>query len=525
MLFTVWIGVAFLTGLALSRLGLPPLVGFLLAGFGLRAAGVTPDGTLEMIGELGVLVLLFVVGLKIRLGNLLRAEVLATASLQFLLTVTGIWLLAGLLLGFASWPVVVLAGAAAFSSTVIAAKMLEVRRELRAFHGRVTIGILIVQDLLAVGMLTLLGAEQPSPYAALLLLLPLLRPVLLRLLDSIGHGELLVLYGAVLALAVGGYGFQAVGLSPELGALLIGLLLADHPKAKELSDTLWGIKEFLLVGFFLGIGLHAVPDAGMLLAAIALVGLLWLKAATLFLLLIRFGLRPRTAFMAALALSTYSEFGLIVIQAAVQRGVLDGSWLVLAATAVAMSFAVSAPLNRHAHALYRRYAHWLERFENPARTHPDDQPLSLGDAEFVVVGMGRIGTAAYDYLHARGGPVIGIDNDPGKLAAHEAAGRRVVFADAEDPGFWQRLDTGRIRAVLLALPDLGAKTLAAEQLRMAGYRGLITAVHTHSDEEPLIRAAGADATFDNAAEAGVGFATDTWCKLAPGGARASPIER
>ncbi|RMF95697.1 MAG: hypothetical protein D6727_10095 [Gammaproteobacteria bacterium] len=513
MLFTVWIGVAFLAGLAVSRAGLPPLVGFLLAGFGLRAAGVPPDGALDLIGELGVLLLLFVVGLKIRAGQLLRAEVLATAGLQFLLSATLCWL-AALLLGLPGPAALLLGAAAAFSSTVIAAKILESRRELRAFHGRVTIGILIVQDLLAVGVLALLGAEQPSPAAALLLLLPLLRPLLLRLLDGIGHGELLVLYGVVLALAIGGYGFQVVGLSPELGALLLGALLAGHPKSKELADSLWSVKEFLLVGFFLGIGLQAVPDAATLLAALALVGLLWFKAAIVFLLLLWFGLRPRTAFMAAVTLSSYSEFGLIVIQAAVERQLLDGDWLVLSATAVAMSFALAAPLSRHAHALYRRYAQWLDRFENAARIHPDDQPLSLGDAAFVIAGMGRIGTAAYDCLQARGARVVGLDNDPAKLAAHEAARRRVVFADAEDPGFWQRLDARPVRAVLLALPDLDAKTLAAEQLRAAGFQGLITAVHTHSDEVPRIRAAGADASFDNAAEAGIGFATDTWQKLA-----------
>jgi predicted Kef-type K+ transport protein len=142
-----------------------------------------------------------------------------------------------------------------FSSTVLAAKILESRRELRAFHGRVAIGVLIVQDLIALVVMSLASGRAPSPWALLVFLLPLLRPLLYRLLDRSGHEELLVLLGLMLALVVGGEGFEAVGLSSELGALAFGVLLAKHPRANELSDSLWSVKEVFLVGFFLQIGI------------------------------------------------------------------------------------------------------------------------------------------------------------------------------------------------------------------------------------------------------------------------------
>ena len=104
-------------------------------------------------------------------------------------------------------------------------------------HGRVAIGILIVQDLVAVGLLALLAAGTPSPAALIVLALPFLRPVVTWLLDHIGHGELLVLLGMAAAIAVGGAGFEHLGLSPELGALLIGTLFAGHARAQELSNA------------------------------------------------------------------------------------------------------------------------------------------------------------------------------------------------------------------------------------------------------------------------------------------------
>ena len=513
MIFTVWIAGAFLLGLFVSRAGLPPLIGFLLAGFTFRAFGVESDEMLRLFGEFGVMILLFTVGLKLRLRSLFKAEVLWPAVLHFGITASGSGILIHEFTGLSLAASLTLGAGFAFSSTVIAAKMLEVRKELRAFHGRVAIGVLIVQDLLAVIILALVGDHSPSPWAIGVLGVFLARPLFIAVLDRIGHGDLLVIYGVVLALAVGGYGFEIVGLNPELGALLIGGLIGEHRKAKELGDVLWGVKEFLLVGFFLNIGMTALPTPEMLLYAAGLLLLLSLKAMLFFWLLLGFGLRARTAFMSTLSLVSYSEFGLILVQGAVSSGLLATEWLVITALTVALSFVVVAPLHRYAQQIYERFGQQLERFERQERSHPDDQPVSLGDAEIIIVGMGRIGTSAYDHLRELGEAVVGLENDPGKLARHEATDRRVLFADAEDPGFWHRLDLRKVRAVMLALPDVEAKIIAAEQLRHRGFRGLITATHIYQDEVSRIRQAGCDATYNNFSEAGVGFASDTYGQL------------
>jgi predicted Kef-type K+ transport protein len=451
--------------------------------------------------------LLFSVGLKLRFKTLLRKEVLGASTIH--LAIVGVVVAAGLILGAglapqAGWTLAIAVG---FSSTVLAAKVLETSRELRAVHGRVAIGILIVQDLAAVAALAILASATPSPWAALWLGLPLLRPVLGRLLDLVGHSELLVLFGAVLAIAVGGAGFEIVGLTPELGALLLGTLLADHRRAQELSSALWSLKEFFLIGFFLSIGLSGLPDLETLrLTALAML-ILPVKMAVLFALLLLLGLRARTSFLTTLSLATYSEFGLIVIAEAVDLGTLSNDWLIVAALTVAASFALGAFLNAYGHGIYERNRGWLDRLERD-RPHPDDEPITLGSAEILIIGMGRLGTGAYDYLHEKGELVVGADSDPGKLERHRHEGRRVVYADSEDVSFWQRLNIERLKAVMLATPDLNAKKIAGRELRRRGFSGLLTATHMWPEEEAPILEAGFNASYNYFTEAGVGFARD-----------------
>lgn len=514
----LWLALAFLLGLLFRRLGLPPLVGYLAAGFVLNALGQHGSELLDQIAHAGVLLLLFSVGLKLRFKSLVRPEVWGGSLLH--LAVSGVLLGVGFyaVLGLPTGQALLLALTLGFSSTVLAAKALEEKAELRAFHGRLAIGVLIIQDLAALALMAVAGAAAPSPWALLIFGLPLLRPLVIQLLDWSGHDELLVLYGLALALVVGGLGFEHLGLSAELGALLLGVLLVGHPKAMELSRAVWSLKEVLLVGFFLQIGLLGWPSLAALGGAVLLALLLPLKAALFFFILIAFRLRARTAFLTALALASYSEFALIVVKFMVSNGQLSADWLVVLAITVAVSFVLAAPLNRFAHALYERLEERLARFERPDH-HPDEQPVSLGSTQILILGMGHTGAAAYDFLKKRQNVpehphkvrmVSGIDSDLNKVEQHIHEGRRVVYADAEDPGFWHRLKLEGLKAVVLAMPDPEAKQIAARQLRRHGFQGLIGAISHHPEEERALKAAGADMTFLAFNEVGVGLAEHVW---------------
>jgi len=518
---SIWIMGALALGLAAWRVGLPPLVGFLAAGFGLGALGMEPTATLAELAHAGVLLLLFAVGLKLRVKTLLRTEVWGTALLHLIATGAAGAIALRWAAGLSWSSSVLIAVMLGFSSTVLCAKVLEGNRELRSVHGRVAIGILIVQDIVAVALLAVVAAETPSPWALLLLLLPLARRVLAWLLDFCGHGELLVLYGALLAIG-GGEAFSHLGLSSELGALVLGTLLADHKRAQELTNVLWGLKELFLVGFFLNIGINAPPTWEALRDGAWLLVMLPFQGIIFFLLLIASGLRARTSFLTAVSLTTYSEFALIVADLAVQKGLLAAPWLVVTAFAVALSFVLAAPLNAFAQQLYAALGRWLERLERNKR-HPDDEPISLGSAEILVVGMGRVGSGAYDYLREQDENIVGVDSDPAKIESNIKQGRRVAYADAEDPSFWQRLNLERLRAIMLAVPDIEAKLTTARALRKRGFKGLIAATHLYPEEYAPIIAAGCDVSYNYYTEAGVGFARHTYESLTPAASAAAPL--
>ncbi|WP_455221967.1 cation:proton antiporter domain-containing protein [Kaarinaea lacus] len=488
---TIWLTFAFLLGFFARLIGLPPLVGYLAAGFLLSMNGYESNDILEAIAHTGVLLLLFGIGLKLRLKSLIRAEVMAGSLIHMAIVVV---IFFALLHHFTSlsYPVALLiALALSFSSTVVAAKVLESKHELRAFHGRVAIGILIMQDLVAVAALSAGGDNNLSPWAVIVLGFFLVRPLIHKLLDLSGHGELVVLYGLMLALVIGGASFEHLGLSSELGALLLGIILADHKRASELSNALWGLKELFLVGFFLQIGLLGQPTLQTLEHALWLNLFLPVKAALFFFILLLFRLRARSSFLASLSLATYSEFGLIVANLGVRNEWISPEWLVLLAVTVALSFTIAAPLNRHAHTLYRYVGIYLQRFETSKR-HPDDEPIKLGNSHIVIVGMGRVGVSAYDALSSRQQRVIGLDSDPAKLENHLKQGRRVLYADAEDPELWTNLNLDGVHAVLLTIPEVSAKKMAIRQLRDGGYNGLISATVLFPEEIEALQAIGAD---------------------------------
>ncbi|MEX0971620.1 MAG: cation:proton antiporter [Paracoccaceae bacterium] len=508
MFEVITISFAFFFGLAVRQIGLPPLVGFLAAGFAVNIFG-PPLGmptytgeTLHHVAHLGVLMLLFTVGLKLKLEQIAQPQVVGGALLHFAISVAVFLPGLKLFMGIDWNTALLIAIALSFSSTVLAAKLLETKRELGAFHGRTAIGILIVQDIIALVVLAIWSGQTPNIWALLVFGMPLMRPLLHKLLDFAGHDELLVLMGMMLSLVIGGMGFQAMGLSSEIGALVMGVLLSSHSRAKELGSSLWSLKEIFLVGFFLQIGLTGLPDWGAMVFAIAVGIALALKGALFFALMVAFKLRARSAFLTALSLTAYSEFGLIVA-----AGVLP-EYLVPLAIAVSVSFVISAPLNRFAHPLFERYEEKLRGFERDT-IHPDEQPKQMGDADVLIFGMGRTGSAAYLQIEQEGFKPLGLDADLYKAKAHEEAGRNVMFADAEDSNFWRSCNLGQIRAAILAMDDLEAKLIAARSLRQRGFTGPIVSHALHEAHEAQIRAAGANHTHLTMNQAGISLAEET----------------
>jgi predicted Kef-type K+ transport protein len=512
-----------LGGLAMA-LRLPPLVGFLAAGFVINAldVGVVPE--LEVAADLGVTLLLFAIGLKLDVRILLRREVWLTTSAHMVVSVVlgsiALWLAAvagaAMLAGQSMQTIALLAFALSFSSTVFVVKVLEERGESHALYGRVAIGILVMQDIIAVVFLTATSGHLPSPWALTLVGLWPLSRVLRKIWTRLGHGEMQSLFGIVMALVPGYALFTALGLKGDLGALIMGVLLASHPASSELARSLFHIKELLLVGFFVSIGLTGLPDLPSIGIALLMLLLLPFKAAWYVLLLSRLKLRYRSALLAGLSLMNFSEFGLIVVSVGVSAGMLAQVWLVEMSIAVALSFVVSALFNRRGHLVVEKIAARLPA-QDELNLNPEERHGDAGDAEVVVIGMGRVGFAAYqrltDHYRLR---VVGVDYDGPRVQRLAAEGLRVIEGDATDLYFWNQLRrSDSVRIAVLAMPRHGANVTALECLRESGFSGKVAAVARYDDEVQWAKEHGVGIAFNVYAGAGLELADQVADDSAP----------
>lgn len=495
----IWIVAAFIAGLAAKAIRLPTMVGYLAAGLILALFGAESNDLIKGVADFGVVLLLFTVGLHINLRSLLQSEVLGVGALHLIIS-TAVFAVILFALRLPLLPAVLIALALSFSSTVLTAKSLDARGELDSYHGRLAIGILILQDVVAVLLLAIAGGGSPSWWALALLALPFLRPVLLRMMDSTGHEELLLIYGLLLAFGVG-WLFEWAGLDAKLGALIGGMLLSGNQKSDELYNKLWALKEVFLVGFFLQVGLTGLPDQqGWLILGLLLL-ILPLKGILFFVLMLFFRLRSRTAFLSTISLTAYSEFALIVATGAAAVGLLEERFVVMIGLLVAISFALNAPLSRTVNPLWRRLASRLERFERDV-PHPDHEPRTVGSADYIVLGMGQAGLAAYDYLIAAGKRPLGIDSDPAKIRDMLGTGRRVIYGDANDPELWTGLDLSSVNGVLITLDTAAAEINAAKNIRAEGFDGFIAALLRYSENRSVLQEAGVSLSFLPLAQAG-----------------------
>ena len=509
-----WITLAFFLGFMVRTVGLPPLVGFLATGFVLNYMGISSGETLEKLADLGITLLLFTVGLKLNLKTLMKPQVWAVTAVHistvialfgaavFALAWMGVPLFSGLDLRLS----LMIAFALSFSSTVFVVKSLEEKGEMKSLHGRIAIGILVMQDIAAVVFLAASTGKVPSLWALSLFLLIPLRPLFHYLLQKTGHGELLILYGLVLALG-GAELFELVDVKGDLGALIMGVLISTHHKSYEMAKTMLGFKDLFLVGFFLSIGMSGELSLEALIIGALLVPFIFVKSALFIALMTRFKLRARTSLLATLNLTNYSEFGLIVAAIGVANGWMDAEWLVVIAIALSLSFVVAAPLNKVDDKIYSRFRRFWMRFQQKERL-PDDMLLDISGATIAIFGMGRIGSGAYEKMRElHGDTVIGIDFDSELIKKHRQMGHNVLYGDPSDADFWEKVEQNHsLELVMLALPNLQANLDALEQLRYISFSGRIAATVKHEDEKERLKKLGIKAVFNVYTEAGVGFA-------------------
>jgi predicted Kef-type K+ transport protein len=509
-----YLGVIFGCGLVARFVKMPPLIGFVAAGFILNAAGVPQLQELSLMSEIGVTLMLFAIGLRLDLRTLLGKQVWLTAGVHMLLmTVIGAAFLAGLSALGAFGPeslrvLAVVALVLSFSSTIFVVKILQDRGDEQAFYGNICIGVLILQDIAAVAVISVSRGEAPSIFSlGLVILIPLLA-WLTKDWYRLGHGEMGALFGIAMALIPGYALFERLGLSGSLGALVMGLVLAPRPGSDQLSHTLFTVKELLLVGFFVSIGFQGLPTLENVRVGLLLVGLLPIQAVLYWFLLWLIGLRNRTNVLASLLLSNYSEFALIVAAMGVSAGWLSPHWLLSLVIAVSAGFIVSSLANPYSVSGMSRLAQKLPA-RPPHKIHPEDRPIDIGEANAIVLGMGRVGRATCAQLQDEHGyKVLGVEHDKSRVHGLRQQGFKVIEGDATDYDFWTRVvRNGLVEIIVLAMPSQHANIEALRELRQIGYqKGTVAAVALYREDVEELEKLGLDVVVHLYAGAGEALA-------------------
>ena len=501
--------VAAVAGAIAVWLRLPLVIAYVVVGVivGPSAANlVEPGGQLELLAQLGIALLLFVVGLKldVHVVRTLGPVALAAGGAQVAIVAAGGFLLS-LGLGLDPTAALYVGIGVAFSSTIIVVKLLSDRRELDDLHGRLALGILIVQDLVVVVVMiavTASGESEGSTGVALLavvakgaallaVLAVLARFALTPLLHRLARlPDLLVLFAIAWAVALGAIG-EEIGLGVEVGAFLGGVSLASTPYREAIGSRLVTIRDFLLLFFFIDLGSRIEPGRvadHVLLAAVLSTFVLVVKPAVVMGLLGALRYRGRVSLQTGLALAQISEFSLILGAVGLRLGHVDEETTSLLTVVALVTIAVSVYVYPHSDALATRFAGALALFER--RVPRPDGPVA-GDVQpdVIVLGLGRYGAGIVEGLRQRDVPVLGVDFDPVALGRWSDRGVAVLYADAEDPGLPHLLPLPEGGWVVSTLRRVDANLALLHALAHHGYRGHVAvAAHRAVDVARLTRA-------------------------------------
>jgi Kef-type K+ transport system membrane component KefB len=423
------------------RIRMPAIVAYLLAGLflGPLTGLIEVSESLEHISEAGIALLLFVVGLELSLSKVREVgKVAVVAGLgQVIFTALGGFAFSWAL-GFTVMEATFLATALTFSSTVVVVKLLDEKRELDSLYGRIAVGIFLVQDLVAIVILTFLaglGTEST--------------PNLGSAMRSLGvaFGGMTALLAAVLAAArfvlprpflwaarspnvifiwslcwcfLIVIAAEALHLSMEIGAFLAGISLAQLPYCGELRRRVHPLMNFFIAVFFVSLGIKMEPGAAMeyagatlLLSLFVIIGnpliFLWIIA--------RMGYGERTSFLTSVTVAQISEFSFIFVAMGVGTGLVSPTILSITALVGAITIAASAYMIIYNRALYRgaRKLGLLRVFG--AAQSEDDRPMEPHrQGHVIVVGMNTLGRMLVQRLSGAGERLLAIDTDPRKLA-------------------------------------------------------------------------------------------------------------
>lgn len=479
----VLFGAALLSAGLLRVLRAPTVIGFLFAGVCIRQFGLIQPGTVDALAELGLVLLLFIIGLELSPKPLLRlgTRLLVAALLQVGATAAvTIAVLAGAF-GVPFGAAAVLGLAVALSSTAIVLRQMSDTGELESTAGTITTGILLLQDMIVLLVLLILpplatGAEQGwgvtlvrvgGAILALSVITLAARyalPYILQQVMRVGGRELLTLFAVVVACA-GAYLAGLAGWSWALGACVAGLLLADTDARYQLIAEITPFRDVFNALFFIALGM--LLDPGILMAypgwvALAIVVTLVAKAVLAAGAIRIAGWPLRLAAHVGLVLATVSEFGFVVAREAAKLGLVSEAALGVLTVYIVVTMAVGAALVPHA----GRWSHLLVPARRSTKAGEGDAASEPGKPHHVViVGYGMRGEHVARVLRATHIPCRVVEANPAGAARARRDGLTALSGDATRTELLHRAGIDTARALVIVINDRDAVRRIAAQAR------------------------------------------------------------
>ena len=471
--------VGVLLAMIVRRLGQSPVIGYLLAGVALGPSAlglVTHVEAFPIIGEVGVALLLFTVGLEVSWTSLRHSSALPLrgATLQVVVTMAAA-LACTLIAGAGVTTAVVVGMIVALSSTAVVLRVLAERAETDSFHGRVALAILLVQDVVAVAFLLLVpimggdatGTDFITAFGVAALKLALVvtsmvaldRLIVRRLFrhaSSASERELLVVLSLAVALGAAG-ATDVLGLSPMVGAFIAGLLIGDAAYGDQVHAEIGPLRTALIALFFAFVGMTV--DLSWLVqhlptVALALLAIATLKIATTAGTLRALGNDWRHSLVAAVVVCQLGEFSLVVAAAASQNGLIDHDLQQLVVSTTFLSIMLTPPAIAAAVKWAHRAGASFDHRDGPGRRRN----------HVIVVGYGTTGELVARDLTERGALVLVIELSP-NLAEPQNENLQFLLGDAGRVEVLHAADIGNAQLVVVTVPDPRGAARVVRQVR------------------------------------------------------------
>jgi len=507
--------IAAIAGLIGQKLKQPLVVAFIGVGIVVGPYGLDllySIDKIHLLADLGIAILLFAVGLKLDL-SLIRSTgkvALLTGLGQVLFTSFFGYFIATSL-GYSSVISLYIAVALTFSSTIIIVKLLSDKKEIDSLHGQISIGFLIVQDIVVILVmifLSALGTETiTNPWFEIslvvvkgLLMLAgiglMMRYVLPYIMKSMANSqELMVLFSISWALILAALG-DFLGFSKEVGAFLAGISLASTEYREIISAKMTTLRDFLLLFFFVNLGAQldlSLVDQQILPAVILSLFVLVGNPVIVLIIMGIMGYRKRTSFLAGLAVAQISEFSLILASLGLKLGHINDEAMGMITLVGLITIGLSTYMIIYSHQIFDFVAPVLGIFEKK-NTYRE---ISVKQAEIIhidviIFGLGRYGNNIALSLEQEGRIVMGVDFDPKAVERWKHMGRLAQLGDAEDPDLHEILPLSRTKLIISTLPDYNINLYLLKTLKANKYQGRIALTQHQPDYAHKLMEAGAD---------------------------------